>query len=441
MAVIGCVALLTGVPSRASAAALATALWSASATTTGATGVAYTFTVTPATTSTLTKVTMTVPSGTTGTPAVGTVSPSAIAGGTVSLSGGTLSYTFASVTMPAPLSLSIQITGLTNTGAANTYTSTITTYDNATAVDGGTATFAFTGSAFTKPGWSVSSATLGATGTSYTYTFTPSATLTALSVTMSVPPGTTGTPTIGTVSPPGIGLLSGVSLSGNTLTLTSLGLALTLGSAVSIQVNGLTNTSTAGNYVPEIAAFGLLGNQSAIAPAVSFPGYLAVGAPATLSWAGTLTGRNQTLVDGNASDQQVTVNDQTNTGNGWHVTVAATSFTNGSGYSLPAAGVLTVTGSVTNSGLSVGPTAACAGSVVCALPNNSAVTYPVAITTAATSPVAQTVYDARAYTGVGPVSLGGSSAANPVGWWVAVPALAQSGTYSSTVTISIVSGP
>jgi hypothetical protein len=62
----------------------------------------------------------------------------------------------------------------------------------------------------------------------------------------------------------------------------------------------------------------------------------------------------------------------------------------------------------------------------------------VAITTATT---ASNIYDASATTGLGSVTIGGSSAANPVGWWLNVPANTLAGTYTSTVTVDIISGP
>jgi hypothetical protein len=42
---------------------------------------------------------------------------------------------------------------------------------------------------------------------------------------------------------------------------------------------------------------------------------------------------------------------------------------------------------------------------------------------------------------MGQVVIGGSTAAHPVGWWVNVPASATAGSYTSTVTMTIISGP
>ena len=60
---------------------LVNATWLTSSTTAGATGVTYSYYFAIATSSTLTSVTMTVPSGTAGTAVVGTVSPSGLTSG------------------------------------------------------------------------------------------------------------------------------------------------------------------------------------------------------------------------------------------------------------------------------------------------------------------------------------------------------------------------
>ena len=112
-------------------------------------------------------------------------------------------------------------------------------------------------------------------------------------------------------------------------------------------------------------------------------------------------------------------------GPAWNVTVAAASFTNGGGYSLPGARVLQVNGSVTSATANAAPTAACLGSAFCALPTNN-VTYPQWITAAA-SPTPVMVYQAGAGTGIGPLTLG-STTANPFGWWLNVPGYVKAGT-------------
>jgi hypothetical protein len=446
VAVIGCVALLAGVPSRASAAALPSATWTPSSTVNGATGVSYTFTLMPATTTTMTSITLAMPSGpggVGGTPALSTVTPASIAGGT--LTGTTpLTYTLpAATTVPAGLVLSIKVTGLRNP-AAGSLTTTITTRNSAGAVDTGTAGFTFNSGTLSSLSWTPSSTAVGATGVSYSYGFTLGLGLTVNQITMSVPPGTAGTPTVASTSP--ASLLSGiasVALSSNILTVTfsGLGVLLSINTPYLVVISGLTNTPTAGAYTTEITASGLASGGAGTATA-NFPSGLWAGAPPSLSWGGTLNGQNQALTDTTGADQLMMVNDQTNSAAGWHVTVSATDFVNtAAGYSLPSSGVLGVTGSTAGLFTSTAPTAACSGSAACTLPDNSAVTYPVIINSAASSPVAATVYDAKAGTGVGLMSLGGSAAANPVGWWVNVPAIAAAGSYLSTLTVSVVTGP
>ena len=123
---------------RASAATLAGAAWAASKTTDGATGASYTYSFSAATSAALDEITMTVPTGTAGTPSVGTVSPASIAGGSVSLSGTTLTYSFTSATIISNEAISVQINGITNTTTAGSDTSTITTDSSSGAIDTGT---------------------------------------------------------------------------------------------------------------------------------------------------------------------------------------------------------------------------------------------------------------------------------------------------------------
>jgi hypothetical protein len=166
-------------------------------------------------------------------------------------------------------------------------------------------------------------------------------------------------------------------------------------------------------------------------------GSLTLTSPASLSWASTLTGLDQSLVDGTPGDQQLTVNDATGSGSGWHITTSATTFTNGT-HTFANTGTFVFTGSVSSVTSTSAPTATCVAT--CTLPTNTT-TYPVAITTAAASPTPSVTYDTAAGTGLGQVILGGSAQPNPVGWWVNVPSSASSGSYTSTITMEIISGP
>ncbi len=86
------------------------------------------------------------------------------------------------------------------------------------------------------------------------------------------------------------------------------------------------------------------------------------------------------------------------------------------------------------------PSAACVGS--CLAPVDMT-TNPVAIDAAASLPDAFTIYDASAGTGTGTgvVALGGPSATHPIGWWIQVPASSYAGSYTTTLTLTLVSGP
>ncbi|HXS63990.1 MAG TPA: hypothetical protein VN767_14145 [Streptosporangiaceae bacterium] len=166
-------------------------------------------------------------------------------------------------------------------------------------------------------------------------------------------------------------------------------------------------------------------------------GTLTLTSPSSLSWSSTLTGVDQSLVDTTAADQQYTVDDATGSGSGWHVTISATTFANGAS-TFPDSGTFSTNGSTSSATATTAPSATC--TTTCTLPQNST-TYPVAITTATASPTFFTIYDNAATDGLGSILIGGSTNPNPVGWWVQVPGSAISGSYTSTITMTIISGP
>jgi hypothetical protein len=168
-------------------------------------------------------------------------------------------------------------------------------------------------------------------------------------------------------------------------------------------------------------------------------GTLSLLSPTALTWAGAGTGLDQQLVDTTTAHQTYVVDDATGSGAGWNVTVSATTFTNGT-VSLANIGTFSTNGSITSQAATAGPTAACTTGATCTLPTDSAVTYPVAITTAATTPTAVKIYDALVNTGLGSINIGLPGAA-PVGWWVNVPANAKPATYLSTITLQVTSAP
>jgi WxL domain surface cell wall-binding len=193
---------------------------------------------------------------------------------------------------------------------------------------------------------------------------------------------------------------------------------------------GTASATACGTAIPASSTCTMTGTVSLSA------GPLTLTSPSSLSWSTTLTGVDQQLVDTNAGDQQYTVNDATGSGAGWHVTTSATTFTNGSS-TFPNTGTFSTNGSVTSITSTSAPSATCTAS--CSLPTNQT-TYPVAITTG-TSPTPVTIYDTAAGTGMGEMVIGGSTATNPVGWWVNVPASATAGSYTSTITMEIISAP
>ncbi len=286
--------------------------------------------------------------------------------------------------------------------------------------------------------WTASDSTAGATDVTYTYTFTTATTSTLDSVAMTVPAGTGGTPATGTVSPSPVAAGGNVSLAGGALTYTFTPAVIDAGTAVSIEITGLTNTATTDSYTSTITTSDAgAAVDSGATPGVTFAaGSLTLTAPVSLSWSVTDTGLQQNAVDKVPGDQQLTVDDSTATGAGWHVTVAATTFIS-TAHALPDIGTLSVTGSVSSLSDAV-PSAACDGS--CVLPTDT-ISYPVQVTTAGSSPPPSTVAAASAGTGTGTVVLGGSGAADPLGWWISVPGTAYVGTYSSAVTLAVVSGP
>jgi WxL domain surface cell wall-binding len=168
-------------------------------------------------------------------------------------------------------------------------------------------------------------------------------------------------------------------------------------------------------------------------------GVLNLLSPIALTWAGTGNGLDQQLADVTTAHQTYVVDDATGSGAGWNVTVSATTFTTGS-ITLGNAGTFSTNGSISSAVSVAGPTAACSAASTCTLPTDTAVTYPVAITTAPTTPTAVKVYDALVNTGLGSINIGLPGAA-PVGWWVNVPANTKPGTYTSTITLEVLTAP
>jgi WxL domain surface cell wall-binding len=162
----------------------------------------------------------------------------------------------------------------------------------------------------------------------------------------------------------------------------------------------------------------------------------ALGASATAT--GTLTGSTLSLstsatptfsanLDSGDSTPtytvSLTIQDTRGTGAGWNTTITSTQFTTGGA---------TPSTLATNASTLTGVISACA-SGTCTNPTN-AISYPVAVPAGATAPTAVKFFNAAANTGMGKFT-------NTPTIGVFVPQSSFAGTYTSTLTIAIVSGP
>lgn len=119
----------------------------------------------------------------------------------------------------------------------------------------------------------------------------------------------------------------------------------------------------------------------------------------------------------------LTIQDTRGTGTGWNLTVTSTTFTTGGGSpDLLATNASSLTG--VTSGCSTG---------TCTNPAN-AQTYPTSVPAATTAPTAVKFFNTTANNGMGRFTI-----TPTIG--VTIPQNAFAGTYNSTVTLSIVTGP
>lgn len=142
----------------------------------------------------------------------------------------------------------------------------------------------------------------------------------------------------------------------------------------------------------------------------------AVDAPAV---SGTLAGTNLTLSD----TFNISVDDLSGTGAGWKLQMTSTTFTTVGGKTLAntASSITGVTFAANGAGTYVNPT--------------NSVTYgALTVPAAATAPAAVSIYNAAADSGMGKFTITPTIQ-------VLIPANAYAGTYSSTMTLSIVAGP
>jgi hypothetical protein len=148
------------------------------------------------------------------------------------------------------------------------------------------------------------------------------------------------------------------------------------------------------------------------------------GGSLTLKTSPTATFPSVTLNGYNATTSlviELTLSDQTASGSGWNLTGTSTTLTAGAEKNLP----------TTATTITAAAKAAATGN--CKLPTNS-VTYPVTLPAGTTAPTAAKLFNAAAKTGEGPTTVKLTTK-------VALPANTRAGSYSSTWTLAMVSGP
>ncbi|MDO9356362.1 MAG: WxL domain-containing protein [Solirubrobacteraceae bacterium] len=142
------------------------------------------------------------------------------------------------------------------------------------------------------------------------------------------------------------------------------------------------------------------------------------GSPSAVSFPSiALNGTDQTA----SQTQLLDISDARGTGAGWNITATSTSFSNGS---------VSLQGSTQ---ITTAPAVACDAGIACVTPTNS-VTYPYTLPSGATAPLATKMYNAATSTGTGALTV------TPT-WRLLVPATSAVGTYSSSWTMSLISGP
>jgi hypothetical protein len=138
---------------------------------------------------------------------------------------------------------------------------------------------------------------------------------------------------------------------------------------------------------------------------------MSMAVPGNPSISDTLDGTDQTV----QYSALLGIVDARGSGAGWNLQIAATSFDDGSGHTLAPGAISAVS-------------ALCVGGSSCTAAAN-AIGYPMTVTGTATK-----FYDAAVATGMGKVDVTPTVD-------VAIPGNAFAGTYTSTVTLAVVSGP
>lgn len=175
---------------------------------------------------------------------------------------------------------------------------------------------------------------------------------------------------------------------------------------------GLAATMALGAVVPALA-------DNVTGTTAITGGSLAMAASDAPVVAATLNGTDQTVTDSFVIDAQ----DNTGTGSGWKLQITSTQFST--------SGVSPKTLS-TSAARITGASVACDAGT-CTTPTNS-IAYPLTVPAATVAPAAVSFFNAAVTTGMGDFTV------TPT-FEVSIPANTYAASYSSTVTITIASGP
>ena len=148
-----------------------------------------------------------------------------------------------------------------------------------------------------------------------------------------------------------------------------------------------------------------------------------VSAPGNITFPSvTLNGLDQTT----SASLPLDIGDNTGSRAGWNVTATSTQFSDG------AAGNTLPTSAVT---VQAAPSDVCDSGATCTIASEaSSITYPYTLPAGATAPTATKIFDAKAGTGMGDQTV-------TPDYTLAIPADTAAGTYASTWTFSLISGP
>jgi len=341
------------------ATVLTTVTWTASSAHTLATGVTYTYTLKTSSTTTLTSITMTVPTGTAGSPVLASIKETTVAvpGGHLAWTGTTtLKFSFSGAThVPGGATFAVVVNGMTNTTTPGNYTSVVATKRTGIVDSGTSSPVVMVGGTLPSATWSTTS-TVGSAAASYTYSFTTASTSTLTRITMTLPAGTSGTASLGTVTPAAVATGGHLTRSGTLLTYTFTASSVAATTTISIQVNGLVNTPSPGTYTSAVTTYVASttidhGTTNAVTITVTIPTATSLAftgscGPSTPACTAGPAGTRLTLlaIPGVATTGKVVLSTTSNLPRGYRLRMQASAFTRIGGGSLPDA---TPTGTTT----------------------------------------------------------------------------------------------